>query len=64
MSKIKAALLMDIGNSETRCVIVHDNKSTMKILSNGFAKLTTGYVIPEDYLNDKNNMMWFGLVVL
>ena len=60
MERTKAAILVDIGNSETRCIVVYNNETWLYTLSNGFAKLTGGYTIPEDYINDKTNVLKIG----
>lgn len=53
---VKAAILVDIGNSETRCYFVYDGKEYFHTYSNKYAKLSDGYKIPEDYLNDRSTV--------
>ena len=60
MTKVKAAILVDIGNSETRFILVYEGKTWLRTMSNGFAKLTEGYTVPEDYLNDKTCVIRLG----
>lgn len=57
MSKVKAAILVDIGNSETRYVLVHEGKTYYNSCSNSFALLTQGYKVPEDYINNKTTVL-------
>ena len=55
--KVRAGLLIDFGNSETRATLIANNNSKTFILSNRFAILPSGYVIPAEYKNDKSNIL-------
>lgn len=58
--KIRAGLLIDFGNSETRVTLIANNNSKTFLLSNRFAVLPSGYVIPAEYKNDKSNILCVG----
>lgn len=53
---VKAAILVDIGNSETRCYFVYDGKEYFHTYLNKYATLTEGYKIPEDYINERSTV--------
>lgn len=55
--KVKAGILIDFGNSETRMTLLINNKSKTMVLSNKFAALTSGYSIPVEYNNDKSSVI-------
>lgn len=55
--KVRAGLLIDFGNSETRVTLVGNNNSKTFVLSNRFAVLPSGYVIPAEYKNNKSNIL-------
>ena len=55
--KVKAGLLIDFGNSETRMTLIVNNNSKTCILSNKFAALTAGYKVPIEYNNAKSNVI-------
>lgn len=55
--KVKAGLLIDFGNSETRMTLIVNNNSKTYVLSNKFAALTSGYKVPIEYNNDKTNVL-------
>lgn len=54
---VKAGILVDFGNSETRMVLIVNNKSVPLFLSNKFAELPPMYRIPNEYRNDKSSVM-------
>lgn len=55
--KIKAGLLIDLGNSETRMkVLVGGNEKTIE-LSNRFVELPSQYTIPKEYQNSKTSII-------
>ena len=53
---VKAAILVDIGNSETRCYFVYDGKEYFHTYLNRYATLSAGYKIPDDYINDRSTV--------
>ena len=55
--KLKAGILIDFGNSETRMTLLVNNKAQTTFLSNKFAVLPSGYSIPMEYNNDKTNII-------
>lgn len=62
---IKAGILLDLGNSETRLTLLTGGKCIPMTLSNRFAHLDSNYKIPREYSNnDKsrvfcyNNIYW------
>lgn len=55
--KVKAGILIDFGNSETRMTLLVNNKSKTIVLSNKFAALPSGYTVPVEYNNDKSNVI-------
>lgn len=55
--KVKAGILVDFGNSETRMTLLVNNKSKTIVLSNKFAALPSGYNVPIEYNNDKSNVI-------
>lgn len=63
--EIKAGILLDLGNSETRLTLLTGGKCIPMTLSNRFAQLDNNYKIPREYsTNDKsrvfcyNNIYW------
>jgi len=55
--KIKAGLLIDLGNSETRMkLLVGGNEKTIE-LSNRFVELPAQYTIPKEYQNNKTSII-------
>ena len=55
--KVKAGILIDFGNSETRMALLVNNKTKLITLSNKFAALPSGYNVPIEYNNDKSNVI-------
>lgn len=55
--KVKAGILVDFGNSETRMTLLVNNKAITSFLSNKFAVLSSGYNVPIEYNNDKSNVL-------
>lgn len=55
--KVNAGILIDFGNSETRMSLLVNNKVKTTILSNRFAALEAGYSVPNEYNNDKSNIL-------
>lgn len=55
--KVKAGILIDFGNSETRMTLLVSNKSKTITLSNKFAALPSGYKIPQEYNNNKSSVL-------
>lgn len=51
---INAGLVIDLGNSETRAILLAGNKSSMFFASNKFAELSPSYKYPSQYVNDKS----------
>ena len=55
--KVKAGILIDFGNSETRMTLLVNNKEKTTVLSDRFAALEAGYIVPVEYNNDKSNVI-------
>lgn len=55
--KVKAGILIDFGNSETRMTLLVNNKVKTIILSNKFAALPPEYKVPMEYNNEKSNVI-------
>lgn len=55
--KVKAGLMIDLGNSETRYGILVNNIYRTNTLSNAWGLGGADYVIPEEYANDKSTVM-------
>lgn len=55
--KIRAGLLIDLGNSETRMTLLVGDKERSTILSNRFAALPPSYRVPEEYNNSKTSIL-------
>lgn len=55
--KVKADLVIDLGNSETRMTLIAGKKDTTITLSNRFAVLPALYTIPKEYKNGKTNII-------
>lgn len=53
---VKAGLLIDLGNSETRVVVISGKNAYRFNMSNNFAELPGGYRIPRSYNNDKSTI--------
>ncbi len=53
---VKAGILIDLGNSETRAALIVNNKMHMMKLSNKFAELPKVYRIPNEHRNDKSSI--------
>ena len=49
---IKAGILLDLGNSETRLTLLTGGKCIPMTLSNRFAHLDSNYKIPREYSNN------------
>lgn len=52
---IKAGLVLDLGNSETRCALLHNRTEERFSKSNFFAPLPYNYVIRPEYQRDKES---------
>lgn len=57
---VKAGLLIDLGNSETRATSLVSNKKYPMILSNKFAELQSGVAVPKEYKNSKTTVFYNG----
>lgn len=53
---VKAGLLVDLGNSETRAALIINNKTYQMKLSNKFAELPVKYRFPVEYRNTKSSV--------
>jgi len=53
---VKAGLLVDLGNSETRVVVLSGKYAYSFNMSNVFAQLPGGYRVPKSYGNDKSTI--------
>lgn len=53
---VSAGLVLDLGNSETRGILIVNKKEYPFFLSNKFADLEAGYVINAKYKNDKSTI--------
>lgn len=59
---IKAGLLLDLGNSETRVTLLVAGKSIHTTLSNCFAEMKSSYSVPEKYINDRSNIFLYNMI--
>lgn len=57
---IMAGLIADLGNSETRAMVLVNNKVIEFTLSNKFAELQSKYKYPSQYRNEKSNVFKHG----
>lgn len=55
--KIKADIILDLGNSETRMSLLLGKQRKDTILSNRFAALPAKYQIPKEYMNAKTTIL-------
>ena len=57
--KVDAGILIDLGNSESRFRVIHENKTISHtiIKRNEFAKLSQKYTIPSRYLNESSTIL-------
>lgn len=55
--KIKAGLLIDLGNSETRMKLLVGGNEKNITLSNRFVELPAQYTIPKEYQNNKTSII-------
>lgn len=53
---VKAGLLIDFGNSETRVIVLSGQKAFRFNMSNKFAELSAGYRINSKYANEKSTV--------
>lgn len=54
---VKAGLLIDFGNSDTRVIVISGSKNIRFNMSNKFAELPSGYKVPNKYANDKTTIL-------
>ena len=54
--EVKAGLLIDFGNSETRAMVLARGKCHIMRLSNKFAELKQGYKVAYEYENGKSTI--------
>ncbi|MFL8710773.1 hypothetical protein Q3304_08405 [Clostridioides sp. GD02377] len=57
--KVDAGIVIDLGNSESRFRVIHENKAISHtiIKRNEFAKLSKKYTIPSRYLNENSTIL-------
>ncbi|HFL3653795.1 TPA: hypothetical protein ACG3P3_001519 [Clostridioides difficile] len=57
--KVKATLLIEFGNAESRFIVTHENKTISHIISkrSEFVKLPQKYNIPDEYLNENSTIL-------
>lgn len=56
MIKLKTKVLVDLGNSQTRAILVVKNRRISVELSNKFAVLPEQYVVDSDYRNNRTSV--------
>lgn len=58
--ELNVGLLIDFGNSQTRATLIKRGESKLYTFDNKFVELPQGYVVPEEYANEKSTIFSSG----